>query len=323
MSGTGSGLKTILLVLANLLLVPMFDKAPGSLEHFFFGFEELENNLHPAIQRRLFLYLREKAENEGCHFFITTHSNVVIDMFTSDPDAQLLHTMHDGESATVTTVETSADEFSVLDDLGVRASDILQTNVIVWVEGPSDRIYFNKWIELWSDQALIEGIHYQCLPFGGDSSHHMSFDWAERIDDTVAAIKISRHAILLIDSDKRKESSSLKRNTQRLVTEVRSIDGYAWVTCGKEVENYIPTSVWPILLDVKTVDGPAQYSDALDFYAEQKGNKAAPRKVPLARDVVGRLTKESIKDTLDMAEKLDAVCEKIRTWNGIVESQDA
>ena len=34
-----------------------------------------------------------------------------------------------------------------LDDIGIKASDILQSNGIIWVEGPSDRIYINKWID--------------------------------------------------------------------------------------------------------------------------------------------------------------------------------
>lgn len=30
-----------------------------------------------------------------------------------------------------------------LDDLGVKASDLLQANGIIWVEGPSDRAYIH------------------------------------------------------------------------------------------------------------------------------------------------------------------------------------
>src|SRR4051812_8630874 len=56
MSRMGSGIKTILLVLMMIHLVPrVVFKRP--LSEFLFGFEELENNLHPAIQKRLFLYL--------------------------------------------------------------------------------------------------------------------------------------------------------------------------------------------------------------------------------------------------------------------------
>ena len=37
-----------------------------------------------------------------------------------------------------------SDNYDVLDDLGAKASDIFQSNGIIWVEGPSDRIYIKK-----------------------------------------------------------------------------------------------------------------------------------------------------------------------------------
>jgi putative ATP-dependent endonuclease of OLD family len=46
LSDSGSGLKTILLVLINILLVP--EREGKSLDKYIFVFEELENNLHPA-----------------------------------------------------------------------------------------------------------------------------------------------------------------------------------------------------------------------------------------------------------------------------------
>ena len=41
-------------------------------------------------------------------------------------------------------VDTYRDSCHILDDLEARASDLLQANGIVWVEGPSDRIYFKN-----------------------------------------------------------------------------------------------------------------------------------------------------------------------------------
>src|SRR5262249_40105421 len=93
----GSGIKTVLLVLANLHLVPQLNGR--ELKQFVFCFEEIENNLHPAAQRRLFRLLRDKAIQHGCVFFLTTHSSCVIDMFSRDPEAQLVHVRNDGNEA--------------------------------------------------------------------------------------------------------------------------------------------------------------------------------------------------------------------------------
>lgn len=238
MSRSGSGVKTVLLVLINLLVWPQLTGKP--LSDFLFGFEELENNLHPAVQRRLFAYLRRKAVEENCHFFLSTHSNVVIDLLGQDEKAQIVHVTHDGECAEVTPVSSYLQGQSVLTDLGVRASDLLQSNVVVWVEGPSDRIYFNRWIELWSDGSLSENVHYQCLPYGGSNITHVAFDDPDVVEEMIQDLRINSHAIVLMDSDKRKEDDSRKTHVERVVGEVGKVGGIAWVTAGREVENYMP-----------------------------------------------------------------------------------
>ena len=70
-----------------------------------FCFEELENNLHPAIQKRLFRFLRDVVRNEHCVMLITTHSHVVIDLFSNDEDAQLIHVSHDEKDIRLSKVE--------------------------------------------------------------------------------------------------------------------------------------------------------------------------------------------------------------------------
>ncbi|MBI3815890.1 MAG: ATP-binding protein, partial [Nitrospinae bacterium] len=126
LSHTGSGFKTIILVLCFLYLLPHAEKK--ELNQYIFAFEELENNLHPALLRRLLLYLLDKAIKEGCTFFFTTHSNVAIDMFSHNENAQILHVTHDGEKANVRTVKTYIENKGILDDLDIRASDLLQAN---------------------------------------------------------------------------------------------------------------------------------------------------------------------------------------------------
>ena len=59
---SGSGVKTVLLVLTFIHLIPFLEKK--KLSEYLFGFEELENNLHPALQRRLLLYLDKVARRE-------------------------------------------------------------------------------------------------------------------------------------------------------------------------------------------------------------------------------------------------------------------
>ena len=168
LSKSGSGLKTILLVLLNLLVVPKAKiEENRNKSDFVFAFEELENNLHPALLRRLFQYIEKYAINENAHIFLTTHSSTALDFFSLSNNAQIIHVLHDGESARTTTVSAHFDRLRVVYELGAKPSDLLQANGIVWVEGPSDRIYLNRWIDLYSKGRFQEGRDYQCAFYGG------------------------------------------------------------------------------------------------------------------------------------------------------------
>lgn len=165
LSKSGSGIKTIILVLLNLLVVPMLLQNSG--KKIAYGFEELENNLHPAMQRKLFDYIYEYAVEKDICVFITTHSHVAINAFFDKDKACIYHVVKHNKGATVKRIESYIDKTEILDDLDIKASDILQANGIIWVEGPSDRIYIKKWLEIFCNNQYQEGKHYQFLYYGG------------------------------------------------------------------------------------------------------------------------------------------------------------
>ena len=165
LSSSGSGLKTAILVLLNLLVVPKMEQT--SNDNYIFAFEELENNLHPALLRRLLRYVSEYVAKWKCIVFITTHSNVALDYFASNSDAQIFHVKHNGSSASIQTISAHFDQVELISELGARPSDLLQANGILWLEGPSDRTYLNRFIDLYSNGELIEGRDYQCAFYGG------------------------------------------------------------------------------------------------------------------------------------------------------------
>ena len=319
LSHTGSGLKTILLVLVNIYLVPAKDgKQP--LSKFLYGFEELENNLHPALQRRLLLYLRDKAVREKCRFSLTTHSSVAIDLFAQDDQAQIIHVTHDGDCGCARRVTTYVENRGILDDLDVRASDLLQSNEVVWLEGPSDRLYFNRWVTHWSCGKLEEGSHYQCVFYGGRLLAHLS---ASDLDvdskEVIKILQVNRNALLLLDSDRKYEDDSVNSTKSRLIQEIEAIDGIAWVTKGAEIENYIPlealnsrygTSKRPILAPYQ------EFSDYLDAIQPNEGTKFLRNKVLFAERMLPYITKTAMEKTLDLGEMVERVCSTIRRWNG-------
>ena len=315
LSRMGSGVKTVLLVLCNLLVIPHVENR--NVRDYIFAFEELENNLHPALQRRLFRYLREFAVQHGCHVFLTTHSNVVIDLFSDDDHAQIVHVSHDRSRAECNTIKTQFDGCHILDDLEIKASDLLQTNVVVWLEGPSDRVYWNRWIDLWSGGKIVEGVDYQCLPYGGSLCAHLSIDSPELIDELIPVLKINRNAIILMDSDRRDATTELKKHVRRLDAEVSNSHGFAWITDGREVENYIPIPAFRRLWDDPAIRGPGKYKNVLEFVKSHENQSNLPRKVEFAHKIVPHITREDLASHLDLSVRLEYVCELIRKWNHV------
>ena len=110
-------------------IIPVIAKQP--LSRLIFCFEELENNLHPALQKRLFRYIADLAIENESHVFITTHSHIVIDLFSRDHNTQIIHVTHDPENkgqGKVGLVYSRSHHSNIFDDLEVKASDLLQSN---------------------------------------------------------------------------------------------------------------------------------------------------------------------------------------------------
>lgn len=318
LSQSGSGLKTVFLVLINLILVPAAECR--EVGKYVFAFEELENNLHPALLRRLLRYIAKRAKNDGCLTFITTHSSAAIDLFAKDDDAQIVHVRHDGKSATTSKAQTYIDNAGILDDLDVRASDLLQANGVIWVEGPTDRIYVNRWISLWSNDELKEGVHYQCVFYGGRLLAHLDALPADEEHSGVAMLRLARRACILIDSDKRNQQTRINETKRRLEAEVTAVNGMAWITKGREIENYIPRSAFDRWKNWTSQPATDPYEDVFDFLDQQEsglGAKFREKKPLLAEAIAPHLQLSDCQSVLDLNDRMTELCRNIRAWNGM------
>ena len=316
LSNSGSGLKTVLLVLLLMFVTSQLEGK--ALSSFVFALEELENNTHPALQRRLLLFLHRIALRERALFFLTTHSTVAIDFFSRDEHSQILHVIHDRKESRVQWVRAYEQNRAVLDDLDLRASDMLQANGLVWLEGPSDRLYFRRWVDLWSEGKLMEGIHYQCLFYGGRLLKHISCDEPGCDSARVQVLTINRNALIMIDSDLRSEDRALPETKRRIVAEFERLNEIAWVTAGKEIENYLPEAVLSeaVGVQVPSVSDTDTLWEVLNGVRVGLGEKHKRAKIELAEAVVPRLTRDHL-NRLDLADELPRVCAQIAKWNGM------
>jgi len=316
LSQSGSGLKTVMSVLACLILVPHLEKK--TLSQYVFGFEELENNIHPALLRRLNDYIYNASIEDNFTYFLTTHSNVLIDQFSKQSDAQIIHVTHVASVSTCTTANTYIENNGILDDLDVRASDLLQANGVIWVEGPSDRIYLNKWISLWSDGELKEGTHYQIIFYGGRLLSHLNAEAPEDSESGISILNANRNAIILIDSDKRTQQTQINETKQRIRNEFAAMEAHCWITKGKEIENYIPENVVNDFWGVENsgqVDRYGSFFEHLDKISAGEGTKYSTKKPLLAEMLAPYMIMADLAGILDMNENMSTVCDAIRSWN--------
>lgn len=209
-------------------------------------------------------------------------------------------------------MDNHADRIDILNDLEVRASDLFQSNGIIWVEGPSDRIYINKWLQIFCDSKFIEGSDYQFLYYGGKVLSHYSADENAQID-LISILTTNQNAAIVIDSDRKKKNSKINSTKTRIRDEFSKMNGFCWITQGKEIENYIPAAA--VNSEYGTnLKNIGQYELFPNYIAKNEKN-FSNQKVVFAKKIVVHITSENSREMLDLEKQIKRLYETIQKWN--------
>ena len=183
-----------------------------------FFLEEPDLCMHPSLQRIFLKVLRESYIEKGHQFFLTTHSNHLLDLLEDDDLVSIFSFSEIADRAPAPTDQSQADRGSnpqqskpkpsfrirpsnlrdrqILLELGVRPSATYLANATIWVEGVSDCAYLRAYMEAFVYYLKAQGIdwgkrlaqrleqykedrHYAFVEYNGSNLEHFSFEGNE------------------------------------------------------------------------------------------------------------------------------------------------
>lgn len=241
--------------------------------------EEPENHLHPDLQRKLILEIRESSEKQ---FFLSTHSSVFLN--TQYADRVFSCRIDDTVS-----VENATSRAAALTALGYSVSDNLVSDLVILCEGPSDKVVLEEFIQkmgLWTKYVI------RIWPLGGDIMGQLD----------LSVFAQSYRLMALIDRDPKSSAvrEAFTKKCAALNVAVHRLKRYS-------IENYLSlASITKVLnqpapVGLKKLDPQKKVSTQLGYDIKRNLGR-------IARDMV----LEDIKDT-DLRDFLSTVQKVLET----------
>lgn len=229
----------------NLLILTYW---PFMHDDGFFFIEEPDVSFHPSMQRKL-LEAYTSEELSGCQFFMTTHSNHLINVASVEEHVGVFTFQKEfAGDAKVVIRKIDARDRAPLLLLGAQPSSIMMSNCTIWVEGISDRLTLKHFLSLYfkwlGEKRLKEDLHYIFMEYSGGNLKHWSFVSDEGINVdylcSVAFLVADRDGYECIDGSYKvlKDDKWVSdKKSERLDALTKRLDERAYVLPVREFEN--------------------------------------------------------------------------------------
>ena len=247
----GDGVQQIIIMTLPLFI---YKNLHPNTPHLVF-IEEPELYLHPGMQRIL---LKAFNRFENYQFFLTTHSNHLLDLTIedefSDISIYLINRTSNKPVEQFNIVPLQTHDHHALQTLGVRASSVFLSNCTIWVEGIYDRRYLAYYLELLKNSLNKvskpflpkQDLHYSFVEYSGGNITHWSF--LREVDDPIEFERISSKIMLISDRDDLADAAKIERH--RNLEERLGKERFHRLEC-REIENLLTPDVLLGILESK------------------------------------------------------------------------
>ncbi len=221
----GDGLQMIV-----ILTFPIFTCNGGWI-----AIEEPEMFLHPGLQKRVIELLASHPKSNNFQFFITTHSNHVLEAALQSPNSSifsiskvLAKQLNEPPKFTLKPLAYGDSEF--LRSIGVENTSVFLSNCSIWVEGVTDRLYIQKYLNEYLKAPKLnskyekclqfkEGINYNFVLSAGDNIIHNDFSEdleIGEIDEQIPIKYLCGSAMVIVDHDYNKSKKRKQQLEEKL-----------------------------------------------------------------------------------------------------------